>query len=1034
MHWVQEHGYKQRLEWLESAIFFDEIQLEASAAFSEEYIDPREALSKVMETIKPGTAWGKHGRRAYFSAKAVIPGEWKNERVVLLGKIGGTGLLYLNGEPYQGLDDAHAYVILADSASGGEEFDIIVEAVGAANAGEWKGAAVFNGLALARMNQPLWDLCCDARLALDMASLLPPIRPQAKPKVLPAAGHRRDFRENPRAEKLFAAVTKAFQQIDWNALGLVGTAPKRYFAEADSPLNPQVTPDRAARLAESAQRARRELAPVLSETGSPGRFRVVPVSHSHIDIAWKWPLRETVRKMARTTANILRLLERYPGANFTQSQAWLYNSLKDNYPTLYAQMKKMVEEGRWEILGGQWVECDTNLVSGESLIRQYLLGQSFFEREFGKRSRVAWLPDVFGLSPALPQVLDGCGIKGFFTAKQSSNDDTTFPRTIFRWEGQDGSRVTSCSSLITYNIPLNPEKILEAQHAFREMAVADATIMPFGRGDGGGGPTAEDFENADRIRDIDGLPRVESAKPVADFFDEIDNNLELPVWRGEIYHGAHRGTYTTAAHLKRLNRACELRLREAEALAVMADDSEAPFTEFWQTVCLMQFHDVLPGSSTDTVNRENIEILEICHARIIEQRDRLLNSLTENDEGRSVFNPHSWERMDIVPVEGTGENVQQTDREAIGLVQAEALMVSPIKLIEPPFKVKASDRSLENARFIIKLDNAGGIVSMWDKEIERELIPDGQRGNELRLHTDLPGPNCYGGGNDAWDISEFYRREFISIDSPARLIITESGPLRATIRVEREFGESSSMVQNISVYAHSDRIDFCTTVNWRENNRLMRVGFPVVVNAEQALCETAFGYAARPTHKNTTWDWYKFEVPCHRWVSVCDGGYGVALLNDSKYGYDVQGKQISLSLLRAPASPDPVIDRGEHRFTYSFMGHEGGPFEGGVIREAHALNAPLITLAGTSKDDKPFLYIEPDNLLIETVKQAEDARGFIVRVRECANSFTRGKLSGDFSRATVCNMLEDDIEAPVETNGALDLALNAFEVKTLRLE
>ena len=826
MHWAERFGYEQRLNHLGKAVLYDVLPLEVVFQETPAYKDPARVAEGEFNPIAAGTEWGVKKGRGYFRTEARIPEAWQGRRVVVMAHTGGESLLYVNGRIHQAIDGARHYAVLAECAKGAEAFDVILETVPV-----WSRR--FETIALACFNRDVWDFWVDATLLCQMAMALPAQRPAGSigRSYYPNAGASREFQENARGEQIWAALKRAMACVDWSALGQLGGIPNQLFMDYQAPLNPVMSAATSQRLGESVRRAHREIRAVLDTKGVPGRFRVVSMPNSHLDVAWFWPLEESVRKMARTTANALRLMEEYPHARFAQSQALLYTYLKRQYPVLFEAVKQRVREGRWLVLGGQWVEADTHLASGESQIRQCLLGQRFFQKEFGALCTAGWLPDIFGLSANMPQLLSGCGLRSLFTIKQVTNDDTTFPYSMFRWEGIDGTQLVTNSNVSYYNESMTPGHLLDAQHCFREKHLLDTMLRPFGMGDGGGGPNAFDYETGKRLADVADLPLVDSTTRCEDVFAAAAAK-PLPVWRGEIYQGAHRGTYTTMADIKKLNRQCEQRLREAELLAVVTGQvCRSDLEPLWQTVCTMQFHDILPGSSVDSVNHENVATLRRCLAEIVALRDRLAKKLVKPREagGTTVFNPHSWTRTDLVTLpDTTGPHLQPTPEGTLALVRVDPFASAAAVPLSPPAAVKASRRGLENGRFVIAFDDAGRIVSLWDKHALRDLVKGVDRGlgNALRLHTDLPGPSHHGFGNAGWDMSEFHRDEFVALDSATGIDVVEAGPLRATLRVAHRFG-NSELTQWISVYPHTDRIDFRTKVRWQEHNRMLRARFPV---------------------------------------------------------------------------------------------------------------------------------------------------------------------------------------------------------------
>lgn len=1041
MHYRRIDEITGRLRLLDKVLFYDRRSLECRVRIESNYLPSAPTDTAGFRPICPGTAWGRDGI-AYIRCDARIPNDYDGARVVVLPRIGGSALLYVNEVPFHGVDPWHPFVVLADRARRGERLRLLLEAVPHA---DWStpGSGIFSGIDLARVNVELWDFWHDAMALFDTARVLPTDRPRQRTSwqqlELKSAGNSRPYDDNERAEQILHALERALNRMSWSCIRQVGRGPRYYYAQTPVDTEPQCTVEAALQLGHEARKARRDIAPFLAHHGAEGRLTLWQVPNSHLDVMWLWPLEESRRKMARTTATVLRQLDLYPDGRFVQSQACLYDMLREGYPSLYARVKEAVRGKRWEIVGGMWVESDTNIPSGESLVRQILFGKRFFRHEFGVDVRVAWLPDVFGLSGALPQILAKSGMPYGFSAKLVTNEDTRFPQTLSRWAGIDGSRVVLQTPLSYYNDDNGPEMMLDYSNFFREKGIHDSMLFLYGVGDGGGGPTVRQIEQARRLKDQPGLPRLES-KPVRQFFDRAARNVHLAAWRGEIYQGAHRGTYTTMARLKRLNRLAELRMRELEMLSAMAGPQTretAWRVRAWKTILLHQFHDVVTGTSIDSCHAEAIAELEDVIDRTACRRDRLLVRWAGGGRGESrafVFNPLSWSRRELVVLPASFArsaqrigNAQRTkDDTLLVLASAPSLGCAFVTAEDTPSsQIHAMRRGLENARFRLRLDDAGRITALFDKRCRRELMSPGTKGNELRLHNDVMG--------DAWEVTQTVWREYQPLLGPVEMSVVERGPLRATIRVRHRFGRSK-LVQDISVYSHTDRIDFRTEVDWHEENRMLRVSFPAPLNACHARCEIQFGHVLRPIHPNNEWERSMYEVPCQKWVDISEGDYGVALLNDCKYGYDVQNGALALSLLRATSHPDPTADRGRHTFTYSLLPHEGDFLSGGVVREAYALNTPLLS-GKTRRKDVPgsWLTVDAPNVIIETIKPAEDGPDVLVRLYEAANRVTRCTLSGGFSRAIETDLMERPIRVGKRADGSLEVTLLPFEIKSLLL-
>ncbi|MDH7570868.1 MAG: glycoside hydrolase family 38 C-terminal domain-containing protein, partial [Armatimonadota bacterium] len=681
----------------------------------------------------------------------------------------------------------------------------------------------------------------------------------------------------------------------------------------------------------------------------------------HIDVAWLWPLRETVRKCSRTFATALRYMQKYPEYRFGQSQPQLYAFTREHYPALYQRIKEAVQAGRWEPVGAMWVEADCNIPSGESLVRQVLHGKRFFMEEFGVETEILYLPDVFGYSAALPQILKKSRVHYFMTQKISWNQFNKFPHHTFWWEGLDGTRIFShFLPADTYNGVFTPEELRRAERNFRDSDRASSWLYLFGYGDGGGGPTAEMLEAAKRVKDLDGVPRVEQ-EFARDFFRRAAAEAkDLPVWVGELYLELHRGTYTTQAHNKRMNRRCEFLLRDAEFLSAIRPGGLSGYPRealdrCWKLVLLNQFHDVIPGSSIGWVyedsRRQYDEVARTGHS-IVEDALKAL-SASIDAAGLShpvvVWNTLSRPGREVVsyPLEehAPGSVVSaRGERWPVQVVEGEdgrrALFVAEV----PPCgyavydlssaeaggsefdSVTVGDGYLENGVLRVEWDGRGLLTRVFDKRCGREVLAAGAAANLFQLFDDRPN------NWDAWDVDVFYAETGRDLTEVAGIRIVERGPVRGAVEFCRHFG-NSSIRQVMRLSSGSARLDFVTEVEWHESNALLKVAFPVAINASRATYEIQYGHVERPTHINTSWDMARFEVVGHKWADLSEGDYGVALLNDCKYGYDVRGNVLRLSLLRAPKNPDPNADMGRHLFTYALYPHPGDVRLGAVVAE-----------------------------------------------------------------------------------------------------
>ncbi len=788
------------------------------------------------------------------------------------------------------------------------------------------------------------------------------------------------------------------------------------------------------------------------------------IGHTHIDVAWWWTVAQTREKVARSFSTVLKLMEEYPNYKFISSQPQLYVFLKERYPKLFDEIKKRVKEGRWEAEGGMWVEADCNLTSGESLVRQFMYGKRFFKEEFGVDSKILWLPDVFGYSGALPQIMKKCGIEYFMTTKLSWNQFNKVPYDTMMWRGIDGTEIFTHmittlgvgqdvnNFFTTYNGMLHPDSIMGAWQRYQNKEINNDILISYGYGDGGGGPTREMLETSVRMeKGIKGIPKVRQ-EFAGEYFKKLEkrvkDNKRLPVWEGEFYFEYHRGTYTSMARNKRSNRKSELMLMDLELFSVLAQNKgiSYPHSEIeriWKVVLLNQFHDILPGSSIkevyDVTKKEYEEISKTGSSLISER----VKALTQPGDAVTVYNTLGFERNDIVNLGevkaaalademGKIYPVQQTETGAVAYLEkvpskgGKTFSIIQKANAENPFKISGS--RIETPFYVVDFDKLGMISSIYDKENEREVIKENQRGNLMRVYEDKPVDY------DNWDIDIFYSEKFWDVEDLMRMEWTEKGPVRATLEIERKFSKSV-IKQKIYFYANSRRIDFCTYVDWKEHQHLLKVHFPVDVHTDEATFDIQFGNLTRKTHTNTSWDMARFEVCGHKWADLSEGGYGFSLLNDCKYGYSVKDGNIALTLIKSGILPNPVADQEEHFFTYSIYPHKGGWRDGDVVREAAKINQPAYALKGTI--EKPFSFVSTDkkNVMIETVKCAEDGSGVIIRMYECENAKTKMHVLFESNVNSVyeCDLLENEIkEIKAEATSFEDI-IKPYEIKTYKV-
>lgn len=1012
-----------------------------------------------------GQTWGGYDITAWFRAVVTVPEPWQQAKVALRflvgprdgGKSTAETLLYVNGLPLQGIDVWHEEAVLPpETMVQGQlprQLTIVLKA--------WSGVLApparrhFKLAELARIDEATEQFYGVADAVLKSLKELNPndLRHLRLLEALNSAFHAIDF-SYPHSNAFYDSIIEANRVLQ-NALAALG--------QSDA-LKPTIT----------------------------------VVGHSHIDLAWLWQLDATIEKASRTFATVLNLMRQYPEYVYMHSTPQLFKLLEQRYPELYAEIKARVDEGRFEVTGAMWVEADTNLPGGESLVRQLLLGKEAIERDLGQRTTVLWMPDVFGYSAALPQLMQRSGVSSFMTTKLSWNQFNRFPYDTFRWRGIDGTEVLAHLGTtpapdqkgFTYIGQLTPFDVKGTWDQYQQKALNDELLLSFGWGDGGGGPTREMLETARVLANLPGIPRVQMGN-VESYFERLNQRMSgksLPVWDGELYLELHRGTYTSQGFIKRANRKAEVLYHDAEALSALVDivtgASDYPQTELrqgWEHLLRNQFHDILPGSSIHAVyedcRKDYAWIFSVGEAAVTRAQEHLCARIPTRGPALVVFNTLGQQRDDVasVAVDGNlkGQTLLGSQGEVLPLQWVEedgkahlladipaapALGYRVYPLTEAPSPVMTAPaveplvitpEKLENTYYRLHLNGNGQITSLFDKVNVREVLAPDARGtlsvpgtlnvpgNVLQVFEDKPLTG------DAWDIDPYYEEKQREITELLEASVEETGPVRGSLRLCWRYGESL-ITQRLSLYARHPRIDFRTKVIWRERQTLLKVAFPVNVRATHATYDIQFGNLERPTHRNTSWDAARFEVPAHKWVDLSEGNYGVALLNDCKYGHDVHDNVLRLTLIKSPIDPDPEADLGEHCFTYSLLPHAGDWRSSAVIPQGYALNTPLraVMIPQAQPGDLPpaMALIEPDadHVILETLKRAEyeDAPGttaWIVRVyetRQFRNPAVRLHFGLPIHRAVECNLMEKQ-ETPVAIEGdTLIFAIAPYEIKT----
>ncbi len=810
---------------------------------------------------------------------------------------------------------------------------------------------------------------------------------------------------------------------------------------------------------------RRIIKDALGTLNGEYKHTIYPVGHAHLDTAWLWPLHITHKKMAHTTSTQLGFLERYPEYVFVHSQASQYEWLEKEYPALFQRVKDAVARGQWEPVGSMWVEADCNLTGPESMIRQFLYGRRYFKKHFNYETQDMWLPDVFGYSAALPQILAKFNIKYFLTQKISWNQFNKFPHHTFWWQGIDGTKIWShFPPADTYNASAEPKEVVYSVKNYKDHARADQSLYVFGFGDGGGGPTERHLELLRRGRMAPNYPEVASGKKAIDFFKEAKaKSRDLLTWTGELYLELHRGTYTSQAANKAGNRRSEFLLRDAELLSCFSPDFPAAYPaedleKAWKLVLLNQFHDIIPGSSVTEVYEDSkvdyAEVFKIGESIITSSLKKIGSAIDTSKMSRPVALFHNSEMVSQGSIPWSEEivpTVLVTAEETVALQLIEefgerklifasptaslgSVVVGDLTEGTPSTKrrLKISNRRIESDEIVVKFDGNGNITSIQSLEDGTEFLEAGKLGNMFQLFDDKP--NFW----SAWDVDVFSYETSVDLVKSESFEIVEKGPVRVAVEVVKRFGKST-IKQRISL-GPTPGIRFDTEIDWREDDKMLKVAFPVAVNSPRATYEIQFGNVERPTHMNTSWDMAKFEVCAQKWVDLSEADQGVALINESKYGHDIHGNVMRITLLRSPKAPDPVADMGVHRFTYTVVPHFGPYNYAGIVQAAYALNAPVRhALLESSVGDDGVLPVlvgcEDRNVVIESVKKAEDSNDIIVRLYECHNARGRTELTcaRALRGAVLCDLDENSIGELEVVDGRVTVDYKPFEIITIKL-
>lgn len=982
------------------------------------------------ESVKVGQGFRSKGYDKYnwLCTKISIPESFGDENVLGIFDFGvpmGTGnnsnfesLLYVNGKPYQGVDGNHKEVFF-NLKETGRELELSFRIWSGLNGG---GRPREMTMSIDRAEFGVLDTAADDFYYLAMAAL---------------ETHELLDENNEYKSYILNQLVEAFRLVDF-------------------------TNKKSDAYYKSLQTALDYLRDRFKGQGKPG-VNVTMLGHTHIDVAWLWRLRHTREKTARSFSTVNRLMEKYPEYIFIQTQPQLYDYLKEDYPDIYAHIKRRVAEGRWEPSGAMWVECDCNLASGESIIRQILVGKNFFKKEFDYESEFLWLPDVFGYSWALPQILKKSGVNTFMTTKISWNDTNRLPYDTFIWRGMDGSEVTTHfvtttelnDVTYTYNGESRPYAIKGVWDNYRNKDLNRDLLISYGFGDGGGGPTREMIKYIEAAKLMPGIPNVETGR-ATEYFRKLNETIKenpyngyLPIWDGELYLEFHRGTYTSQGYNKKMNRFMEYKLREEEMLSVFAEKlfnkpyNREEFLKAWKIVLCEQFHDILPGSSIHEVYEDSHEEYERA-LKYIENATKSAKAsfVTEKENVFTLFNQANWERDSIVKIPAGTEAYEYTDSEGNTLsshrcgeqdhVYVKGLKPLAFSTITRSVKAckEASsfvENTVETPYYVVSWDDKGRLVRLYDKGADREVIPEGKFANVFQIFEDKP--RCF----DAWELESTIdlKKEEIPCDGN---IIKTKNELGYFIHFTYNYNNSKIM-QTLCLYNDKRRIDFKTVVDWKESQKILKTAFSVDIRGVFARYDVQEGNIVRPITRNTSWEAAKFEVVAHKWADLSETGYGVALLNDCKYGYDIKEDTMRLSLLKSATDPDYSADYGTHEFTYSLYPHKEEWYNARLEEEAFDLNSPVVVLDGASAlGNESLIGFDAENVVLDAFKKAENEEAYVLRFHEFTGRRGRLTLTTGLKFDSWCesDLMENPLGEWKQT--AIEVEVKPYEIKTIMLK
>ena len=986
--------------------------------------------------IQKGECWGGRDAVIWLRGSVDLPDHFRESCVDLHLEPGpregleqtAEALLYLDGKPVHGLDNWHADVRLTNEEVQKKKLNIAMRC--------WAGMIPkgyirhLGMMEVRKIHRPTEELYYISKILLECAE---------------------ELSENDwNRYTLIEILNQIFDRIDYFSVGT-----QEFY---DS-------------IGKALAFAKEQMTALQFEEGNKPVVSVC--GHSHIDMAWLWQIHHTREKAVRSFSTVLHLMDQYPEYKFSQSSPFLYEKIREKYPEVFEKIKDRIAEGRWEITGAMWVEPDTNLSGGESLVRQIILGKTYMKQEFDVDCKVLWLPDVFGYCAALPQLLKKSGIEFFWTNKMSWNQYDRFPYDTFLWRGMDGSEVLTQLGTCpeknvtwgsTYNGVIAPWEVKGVWDHYRQKDVNRNLLMPFGWGDGGGGPTREMLEAYPVMKNLPGIPKVEmcTCESYAKKLAEGTKEKTLPVWDGEMYFEYHRGTYTSQGWIKKANRKAEYNIHDAEFLSVLADlkekNEQYPYERLkncWKLICTNQFHDILPGSSIHEVYedaRKDFQfIFDEEEAIIKDAEERLAGSSSASASGVTLFNSLPWKRSSMVMLseEFIGKTLICGNKKA--LCQVVSTLSGPRQLIyvqDVPSlgytTLSLSDQDLsqkeeadcfnalpivETPFYRVRFNEVGQMEEVYDKRAERQVLKPGCLGNVFMAMEDKPHQF------DAWNTEIYAFEKTATLTDIRDFRIVSQGPLATVVQLKYEY-HRSTVTQQIIFSNVEPQIYFDTVCDWHEHDTMLKVCFDVEIRSKKAVFDVQFGNLERPTHSNTSWDYAQFEVCMHKWFDLSEDDYGVAVLNDCKYGCDVKNGLLRLTLIKSATYPDESADQGEHHFTYALLPHKGDFRQGNIARAAYELNLPIrTTICGYRADSFSLADVNESNIIIETVKMAENREGIIFRMYEYM--CRRGPVCLNFGRkikeVRECDLMENDLRILEHDRKNVELSFIPYEIKTIRV-